>query len=391
MYPSFPALAVLADSAWEEIGGSVFAGDELQLEDPTAFNLDLSGWEARLKPLSAHMDAGVMFPPFFGAPDLRLGAHAGLCTSTCTSAGAPSESAQVVPMCPATSAGSFDHGLDDHGLDGADGFVDATVLDEVAECSNFDEVDGMPLSFPGMELQPLGQQSLVSASPTISEAGVVPDLGLGGSPQAYAQGSFGATSSGRADLQPVGSIASNDAALPGPVAPPSLLTQLPVSGPQPSTGLFVPIDQTGMGGADVIKSEPLSEGAVGTYGEATQRCSSSPSPSPACEPQAVPEQPQKRASAARPQPSAQVQSAAQQAGVHIRTRAECLERYREKKARRLYTKKIRYQLRKINADKRPRIKGRFVKKEELADYLATQQAAAAFAADDGDAMDSDYE
>ncbi|EFJ40510.1 hypothetical protein VOLCADRAFT_69449, partial [Volvox carteri f. nagariensis] len=39
-----------------------------------------------------------------------------------------------------------------------------------------------------------------------------------------------------------------------------------------------------------------------------------------------------------------------------------LERYREKKARRLYTKKIRYQLRKINADKRPRIKGRFVKK-----------------------------
>jgi hypothetical protein len=29
----------------------------------------------------------------------------------------------------------------------------------------------------------------------------------------------------------------------------------------------------------------------------------------------------------------------------------------------------RYQLRKINADKRPRIKGRFVKKEELDEYM----------------------
>mmetsp|Transcript_10290 Transcript_10290/g.22073 ORF Transcript_10290/g.22073 Transcript_10290/m.22073 type:complete len:332 (+) Transcript_10290:199-1194(+) len=48
----------------------------------------------------------------------------------------------------------------------------------------------------------------------------------------------------------------------------------------------------------------------------------------------------------------------------VRTRSECLERYRFKKARRMYTKKIRYQLRKINADKRPRIKGRFVKKCE---------------------------
>lgn len=53
----------------------------------------------------------------------------------------------------------------------------------------------------------------------------------------------------------------------------------------------------------------------------------------------------------------------------MRTRAEALERYRVKKARRAYTKRIRYQLRKINADKRPRIKGRFVKKEELDEYM----------------------
>lgn len=56
----------------------------------------------------------------------------------------------------------------------------------------------------------------------------------------------------------------------------------------------------------------------------------------------------------------------------VRTRKECLERYKEKKARRLYAKKIRYHLRKINADKRPRIKGRFVKKEELEEYLKGQ-------------------
>ncbi|GMH45518.1 hypothetical protein BSKO_13475 [Bryopsis sp. KO-2023] len=59
----------------------------------------------------------------------------------------------------------------------------------------------------------------------------------------------------------------------------------------------------------------------------------------------------------------------------FRTRQQCLERYLEKKARRLQTKKIRYELRKINADRRPRIKGRFVKKEQLEEYLKNQQQA----------------
>lgn len=68
----------------------------------------------------------------------------------------------------------------------------------------------------------------------------------------------------------------------------------------------------------------------------------------------------------------------------VRTRKECLERYKEKKARRLYTKKIRYQLRKINADKRPRIKGRFVKKEELEEYLKQKHTG-----DDGNQIDLD--
>jgi len=37
-------------------------------------------------------------------------------------------------------------------------------------------------------------------------------------------------------------------------------------------------------------------------------------------------------------------------------------RYREKRRTRLFAKKIRYEVRKLNAEKRPRMKGRFVKR-----------------------------
>lgn len=46
-----------------------------------------------------------------------------------------------------------------------------------------------------------------------------------------------------------------------------------------------------------------------------------------------------------------------------RTRREAsVLRYKEKRRSRLFSKKIRYQVRKFNADKRPRLKGRFVKR-----------------------------
>ncbi|XVF46195.1 hypothetical protein PTKIN_Ptkin03bG0007900 [Pterospermum kingtungense] len=46
-----------------------------------------------------------------------------------------------------------------------------------------------------------------------------------------------------------------------------------------------------------------------------------------------------------------------------RTRREAsVLRYKEKRQTRLFSKKIRYQIRKLNADKRPRLKGRFVKR-----------------------------
>eukprot|EP00198_Chlamydomonas_reinhardtii_P011258 XP_001700595.1 predicted protein [Chlamydomonas reinhardtii] len=81
-------------------------------------------------------------------------------------------------------------------------------------------------------------------------------------------------------------------------------------------------------------------------------------------------------------PCAETSAAAdepQQQQVVMVKQEPCLERYRQKKARRHYSKKIRYQLRKINADKRPRIKGRFVKKDELASFLATQRGGGAAA------------
>lgn len=49
-----------------------------------------------------------------------------------------------------------------------------------------------------------------------------------------------------------------------------------------------------------------------------------------------------------------------------RQREQVLKRYSEKKRRRLHAKTIRYHKRKVNADNRPRIKGRFVKASEAA-------------------------
>lgn len=61
------------------------------------------------------------------------------------------------------------------------------------------------------------------------------------------------------------------------------------------------------------------------------------------------------------------------------TRQELLRRYREKKLRRTYIPKVRYTLLKANADNRPRVKGRFVKKSDFQQtksesHLQTQSA-----------------
>ncbi|KAG0456143.1 hypothetical protein HPP92_023931 [Vanilla planifolia] len=50
-------------------------------------------------------------------------------------------------------------------------------------------------------------------------------------------------------------------------------------------------------------------------------------------------------------------------------------RYREKKRTRLFVKKIRYEVRKLNAEKRPRMKGRFVKRASNAAAAATTSCA----------------
>lgn len=58
----------------------------------------------------------------------------------------------------------------------------------------------------------------------------------------------------------------------------------------------------------------------------------------------------------------------------FQARKAALARYKEKKSARVNnpSKKVRYEMRRINAEKRPRIKGRFVKKSELELYMAQQ-------------------
>lgn len=59
------------------------------------------------------------------------------------------------------------------------------------------------------------------------------------------------------------------------------------------------------------------------------------------------------------------------------TRAEKLARYRAKKLRRRFQHTVRYQCRKHYADRRPRIKGRFVSPEEFAAWKLQEQGSAA--------------
>ncbi|CAH8314071.1 unnamed protein product [Eruca vesicaria subsp. sativa] len=49
-------------------------------------------------------------------------------------------------------------------------------------------------------------------------------------------------------------------------------------------------------------------------------------------------------------------------------REASLLRYKEKRQSRFFAKRIRYQVRKLNAEKRPRIKGRFVKRDVVIDH-----------------------
>ena len=53
-------------------------------------------------------------------------------------------------------------------------------------------------------------------------------------------------------------------------------------------------------------------------------------------------------------------------GCGDRGREARVTRYREKRRTRLFSKKIRYEVRKLNAEKRPRMKGRFVKRVSFA-------------------------
>jgi hypothetical protein len=51
-----------------------------------------------------------------------------------------------------------------------------------------------------------------------------------------------------------------------------------------------------------------------------------------------------------------------------------VSRYREKRRTRLFAKKIRYEVRKLNMEKRPRMKGRFVKRPAAGGVAASTTA-----------------
>lgn len=53
----------------------------------------------------------------------------------------------------------------------------------------------------------------------------------------------------------------------------------------------------------------------------------------------------------------------EETGWKLGQREASVQRYKEKRQNRLFSKRIRYEVRKLNAEKRPRMKGRFVKRE----------------------------
>lgn len=69
-----------------------------------------------------------------------------------------------------------------------------------------------------------------------------------------------------------------------------------------------------------------------------------------------------------PQALSNVCSATKNTEHRRKLRLEALQRFRNKRANRSFTKKVRYECRKQLADSRPRVKGRFVKKSEMALY-----------------------
>ncbi|GIL86434.1 hypothetical protein Vretimale_11627 [Volvox reticuliferus] len=420
-------------SAWEQMGGSAFSSDDAHLDDPDAFTLDLSSWEARLKPLNlpltpqveTNIFASLFNPVEFGFPFLPT------CCLQPAGASFLPEGPQVVPLCPSVLARCNDH---HQNSDGACGIIDCVTMDETTQGSHMDEDMHMSIHFSDAEPAP-------SASPTSSEAGIVPDFEAGSGPQialGQQMNAFTATSGSpshtHSQSETQSRLNTSDAQGPSSSSPNlPLLPVLPVNMSVPCTALpssiFVPVCQlhgdppvaaAGCNGSVLCKQEPVNLLKVeGLEHQHQQPFAGSP-------PAAAPTMQQSMTSSSTTATTAGRQTAThqgqswsgrahgsstatgqsqhqqpQQSGtpVYVRTRAECLERYRQKKARRLYTKKIRYQLRKINADKRPRIKGRFVKKEELAEFLAAQRCAGSAAAREEPtdpyygfgAMDSDYD
>lgn len=67
---------------------------------------------------------------------------------------------------------------------------------------------------------------------------------------------------------------------------------------------------------------------------------------------------------------------------------ERIERYRSKRSLRNFTKKIKYECRKTLADSRPRVRGRFVKNDEIENNSQSSQWSHEYVEEDGENSDN---
>lgn len=214
------------------MGGSAFSSDHAHVEDPNAFQLDLSSWEASLRPLSTGSTSpwGTnIFSSLFTPTEMTFACLPGFCAQPSGNGCFP-ESLQVVPLCFPTPAGSMDSQQNSDVV-----LVTAAVTDNGAAPG--DAIQGSPVEEDSrMSLQFSDHdRSAPCGSPSSSEAGIVPDFDA---PHGSPRKSSGCTATS-------GSLSQVDSGLQGPTTLATTMQLLPTHLHAPLSPLtslnFVPV------------------------------------------------------------------------------------------------------------------------------------------------------